>query len=445
MSTGSSKEFKIGGIGAHMVLIICSLLYMVNYMDRQVLSAVLEPMRLDLGLNDAQAGVIQTVFLLSIAFFSFPVAFLVDRWSRKKSIGLMAIIWSVFTFLTGKGLNFLTVIIPRAIVGVGEAGFSAGGTAMITAAYPKESRGKVMGVFNLVIPLGAALGVILGGMIAESSGSWRTPFYVFAIPGIVLGIAAFFMRDYKTVVDVDEEGKKRGFWKAGADLFKIPTLKWVFIGYGIHNIMAFSVLTWFSAYFMRSQGITVDKAGTLLGIISLMAVVGAPLGGFLADTWQKKNNKARMLLPAVADLVSALVLIGALLLKVQGIGFYLALAWGVVFMMGLPALSAVTQDVVPPGLKGMAWGMTVLTMYVFGGGWAPYAVGAISDGIFAFLGGAAEGITEAEALVFKAEGLRYALMIAATSGVIGSIFFFLGAKKYPTDVEKVKDITLEAE
>lgn len=445
MGTGSSKEFKVGGIGAHMVLIICSLLYMVNYMDRQVLSAVLEPMRLDLGLNDAQAGVIQTVFLLSIALFSFPVAFLVDRWSRKKSIGLMAIIWSVFTFLTGKGLNFLTVIIPRAIVGVGEAGFSAGGTAMITAAYPKESRGKVMGVFNLVIPLGAALGVILGGMIAESSGSWRTPFYVFAIPGIVLGIAAFFMRDYKTVVDVDEEGKKRGFWKAGTDLFKIPTLKWIFIGYGIHNIMAFSVLTWFSAYFMRSQGITVDKAGTLLGIISLMAVIGAPLGGFLADTWQKKNNKARMLLPAVADLVSALVLIGALLLKVQGIGFYLALAWGVVFMMGLPALSAVTQDVVPPGLKGMAWGMTVLTMYVFGGGWAPYAVGALSDGIFAFLGGAAEGITEAEALVFKAEGLRYALMIAATSGVIGSIFFFLGAKKYPADLEKVKDITLEAE
>jgi MFS family permease len=253
------------------------------------------------------------------------------------------------------------------------------------------------------------------------------------------------MRDYKTVVDVDEEGKKRGFLKAGADLFKIPTLKWIFIGYGIHNIMAFSVLTWFSAYFMRSQGIAVDKAGTLLGIISLMAVVGAPLGGFLADTWQKKNNKARMLLPAVADVVSALVLIGALLFKVQGIGFYLALVWGVVFMMGLPALSAVTQDVVPPGLKGMAWGMTVLTMYLFGGGWAPYAVGALSDGLFAFLGGAAEGVTEAEALIFKAEGLRYALMIAATSGVIGSIFFFIGAKRYPEDMEKVKDIALEAE
>jgi MFS family permease len=445
MSTGSSKEFKTGGISAHMVLIICSLLYMVNYMDRQVLSAVLEPMRIDLGLTDAQAGVIQTVFLLSIALFSFPVAFLVDRWSRKKSIGLMAIVWSAFTFLTGKGVSFLTVIIPRAIVGVGEAGFSAGGTAMISAAYPKESRGKVMGVFNLVIPLGAALGVILGGMIAESSGSWRTPFYVFAIPGIVLGIAAFFLKDYKTVVDVDETGKKRGFLKAGKDLFRIPTLRWIFIGYGIHNIMAFSVLTWFSAYFMRSQGITVDKAGTLLGIISLMAVIGAPLGGFLADTWQKKNDKARMLLPAVADVVSALVLIAALVFKVQGIGFYLALVWGVVFMMGLPALSAVTQDVVPPGLKGMAWGMTVLTMYIFGGGWAPYAVGAVSDGLFAFLGGTAEGITEAEAIVFKAEGLRYALMIAATSGIIGSIFFFLGAKRYPEDMEKVKDITLEAE
>lgn len=445
MNKEKKKEFKVGGSGAHMILIICSLLYMVNYMDRQVLSAVLEPMREALGFSDAHAGAIQTVFLLSIALFSFPVAFLVDRWSRKKSIGFMAIIWSIFTYLTGKGMSFITVLIPRAIVGVGESGFSAGGTAMISAAYPKESRGKVMGIFNMVIPLGAALGVILGGLIAEKTGSWRSPFYIFAIPGIVLGIAAFFLRDYKTMEDLDETGKKRGFIKSAVTLFKIPTLKWTFIGYGIHNIMAFSVLTWFSAYFMRSRGVTVDKAGMLLGIISLMAIIGAPLGGFLADMWQKKNDKARMLLPAVMDLLSAVVLIAALVFKVEGIGFYLALLWGVLFMMGLPALSAVTQDVVTPALKGMAWGLTVLTMYVFGGGWAPYVVGEISDALFVVLGGTAEGLTDAEVMNFMAEGLKYALMIVATSGIIASIFFFIGARHYPDDMNKVKDITLEAE
>lgn len=445
MNDGNKKEFKTGGSSAHMILLICSLLYMVNYMDRQVLSAVLEPMREALGFTDAQAGAIQTVFLLSIALFSFPVAFLVDRWSRKKSIGIMAIIWSAFTYLTGKGVSFITVVIPRAFVGVGESGFSAGGTAMISAAYPKESRGKVMGVFNMVIPLGAALGVILGGLIAEKTGSWRTPFYIFAIPGIILGIAAFFLRDYKTVEDLDETGKKRGFFKSAQTLFKIPTLKWTFIGYGIHNIMAFSVLTWFAAYFMRSQGLTVDKAGMLLGIISLMAIIGAPLGGFLADMWQKKNDKARMLIPAIMDVLCAIILIIALVFKVQGIGFYFAMLWGVLFMMGIPALSAVTQDVVTPGLKGMAWGMTVFTMYVFGGGWAPYLVGYLSDTLFVFMGGTAEGLTDTEVMHLMSEGLRYALMIIATSGFIGAIFFFIGAKHYPEDTNKVKDIKLEAE
>jgi len=93
MKEGSGgKEYKIGGWSAHYILIICSLLYMVNYMDRQVLSAVLEPMKIDLGLSDTQAGSLQTIFLLSIAFFSLPVAYLVDRWSRRKAVALMAIL-----------------------------------------------------------------------------------------------------------------------------------------------------------------------------------------------------------------------------------------------------------------------------------------------------------------------------------------------------------------
>ncbi len=167
-----SNEYKVGGWRAHYILIICSLLYMVNYMDRQVLSAVLEPMKQDLGLSDTQAGSLMTVFLLSIALFSLPLAYMVDRWSRRKAIALMAIFWSAFTFITGLGKSFLGVLIPRSLVGVGEAGFSSGGTAMLAAVYPPESRGRVMGVFNLVIPLGASLGVILGGYLSKNHGGW---------------------------------------------------------------------------------------------------------------------------------------------------------------------------------------------------------------------------------------------------------------------------------
>ena len=314
------KEYKIGGWSARYILIICSLLYMVNYMDRQVLSAVLEPMKLDLGLTDTQAGSLQTAFLLSIALFSVPVSFLIDRWSRRKAIALMAVFWSIFTYVTGLGRSFLGVLLPRAMVGVGEAGFSAGGTAMITAAYPPESRGRAMGVFNLVIPLGAALGVMLGGAISAKYGSWRAPFYVFAVPGIILGILAYFMRDYKTIEHLDDKGKRKGLLSSAFSLFKIPTLKWMYIGFGIRNIMNFSVLVWLSAYLMRSHNIAVDKAGMLSGMVMMMAILGAILGGVLSDLWQRKNRRARMLLPVIGDILAAVVLIAALSSTSRGRG-----------------------------------------------------------------------------------------------------------------------------
>jgi MFS family permease len=424
----NAKTYKVGGWSAKYILIICSLLYMVNYMDRQVLSAVLEPMKLDLGLTDTQAGSLQTVFLLSIALFSLPVAYLVDRWSRRKAIAIMAIFWSAFTYITGLGKNFLGVLIPRSLVGVGEAGFSAGGTAMISAAYPPESRGRAMGVFNLVIPLGAAIGVILAGSLSAKSGSWRTPFYVFAVPGVILGILAFFMKDYKTVEHVDESGRKKGFLSSALLLFKIPTLKWLYIGYGVRNIMNFSVLVWLTAFLMRTREIPVDKAGMLSGLVMMMAIVGAIVGGVLADLWQKKNRKARMFLPIIGDFMAAIILIIAVLLDFKGPGYVVGLLWGAMVMLGTPALNAVTQDVVVPALKGTSWGMAVFCMYVFGGGWAPIVVGAISDA----LGGGVPG-------------LRNALIIVAFSGFLAAFVLWLGSRQYPADMDKVKDAVLEAE
>ena len=188
--SGDSKEYKTGKGASLYILIICTLLYMVNYMDRQVVAAVVEPMKAALNLNDGDIGVLGTVFLLSIALFSFPVAYLVDRWSRRKTIGIMAIVWSAFTFLTGKASSFWTLLIPRSLVGVGEAGFSSGGTAMVGAAYSTKKRGAMMGIFNMSIPLGVALGSVLGGTLAKTQG-WQAPFLYFAIPGVILGILAW--------------------------------------------------------------------------------------------------------------------------------------------------------------------------------------------------------------------------------------------------------------
>ncbi len=427
MAKAKTKEYPMGGMSAHSILIVLSLLWMINFMDRQVMSAVLEPMRIDLGLSDTQAGALHTIFLLSISFFSLPIAFLIDRWSRRKAVAIMAVIWSVFTFVTGLGRSFAGVFAPRIIVGVGEAGFSAGGTAMITAAYPPESRARAMGIFNIFVPLGAALGYILGGYLSANYGGWRTPFYVFAVPGVILGIASFFLKDYRTV-SAPVSGKRPGFLATFVSLWKIPTLKWLYIGHAMHNIMAVSILVWLPTFLMRTHNITEAKAGMTVGIISLMAIIGSPLGGFLADFWQKTNPRGRMLVPVVGDLTAAALLVPALIMDVSGIGLILMFAFGIFLMLGLPSIHTITQDVVTPGMKGMSWGMIILVIYLLGGGWAPAGIGLISDS----LGGGAYGV-------------KMALFIAPAAGLIAGILFLIGSRHYAADVKKVKHEIIEEE
>jgi MFS family permease len=422
-----SKEYKAGKGASLYILIICTLLYMVNYMDRQVVAAVVEPMKAALSLNDGDIGVLGSIFLLSIALFSFPIAYLVDRWSRRKAIGIMAILWSAFTFLTGKAWNFVTLAIPRSLVGVGEAGFSAGGTAMVGAAYSSKARGAAMGVFNMSIPLGVALGSVLGGTLAKSGG-WQAPFLVFAIPGIILGILAFFMKDYKTVEHTHESGAKVTFWQSIKKLFQIPSLVWVLIGYGLANIMSMSFLFWTPAFIGRAWGVDVAAANAVMVPIVLAAIVGSPVGGILADIWFKKDPRGRLYIPAITIILSALLLVGALYYQFKGIGMGFVIGYGVLNVMALPCLSAISQDVAPAAQKGLVWGLMVFCMYVFGGGWSPYLVGAISDSL-------GQG----------AQALGTALTIAASGGILGGICYLIAARPYPADMEKVKHEQLMAE
>jgi len=425
---GKEKAFSSGGLKSHFILVLCTLLYMLNYMDRQVLSSVQEVMKTDLHLTDSQIGLIQTLFLMSIAAFSLPVAFLADRWSRRKSLGIMAALWSSFTYITGLGRSFLGVLFPRIVVGVGEAGFSSVGTAMITAAYPERVRSRVLSVFNLAIPLGSCIGVVLGGYISVHYGGWRTRFYFFAVPCFFLGAAALLLKDYKTTVEVDESGRRKKIISSPFTLFRIPTLRWFYIGYGIMHVMVISFLVWAPAFVMRSHNVHEDRAGVIVGIIGLMAIIGAILGGVLADLWQKRNNRARMLLPAIVITLSSAFLIAAFALELRGIGYVMGILYGILAVMSVPALGAVTQDVVTPGMKSSSWGMAVLTQYLFGGGWGPVIVGTISD----WLGGGVYG-------------LKIALIIASCGGLFAGVFFWIASKHYPRDMEKACCTNLEME
>jgi len=389
-------------------------------MDRSVLSVVLEPMKKDLGLSDTQAGLLQTAFFISLALLSTPVAYLVDRWSRKKAIGIMALLWSGFTFLTGIGRSFLHVATARVAVSVGEAGFSSGSIALITASYPKELRGRIIGIFNLGLPIGSALGVIIGGYLSANFGGWRTPFYIFAIPGVLFGLTAFFLKDYKTETNSGSTIKHNGFLKSARSLFAIPSLRWTYFGYAMLNASFTTLFAWFPALIIRISGVAEDKAGSLMALVLIGTAIGTISGGFLVDGWQRRNNQARMQLPAIATLIAALTMIAALYLftlKMMVLTFVLMIFLGAICCLGIPALQSVTQDVVSPNLKGMSFGLLMFMMY-FGGGWSPVVVGMISD----YLGGDSQGLL-----------IGFASICISTLA-LSSICFYRGSRYYPQDV-----------
>ncbi|MFO7568202.1 MAG: MFS transporter [Smithellaceae bacterium] len=421
ISEGNPGEYKTGGWRAHYILIVCTLLYIVNYMDRQVFSVILEPMKLDLGLTDAQCGLASTVLIFGMAFFSFPISYLVDRWSRRKAIGLMAILWSAATFTTGLARSFAGVLFPRFFVGLGEAGFVPGGTALIAASYPKEKRGRALGIFNVAIPLGAAIGVIFGGLISVKYG-WRAPFLFFAIPGVMLGIAAFFMKDYKTVDAVGSQASMKHFFLALSSVLKLPTMRWYYLGLGLAVFMTSSFLVWLPALMMRTLNITEGTAGMITGGIGLTAILGAPLGGFLSDFWQKKNPRGRMYIPVVAYLTGGVLLILVVLTRFSYTGIALAALFGVASAMAMPAIAAISQDVVPVAHKGLSMGLAIFAQYMLGGAWGPYIVGMVSDG----LGGGAEG-------------LGRAFMLCGLFGIAASVLFWIASRTYPEDLQKVKN------
>jgi len=427
-----AEGFQVGGKKSAFVLMVCSSLYMVNYMDRQVLSVVLEPMKLDLGLTDAQAGLIQTGFLLSMGLFSIPISHLVDRWSRSKAISVMAVFWSAMTFLTGLGRNFLGVFIPRIFTGTGEAAFSSGAIALISASYPEQVRSKKLAVYNLFLLFGIAAGMILGGFLSARWG-WRTPFYVFAVPGVMLGMLAWFMQDYKNPAPL-EGGSGPGIVQNMGRLLRIRTLAWLYLGFGMHNLMSFSVLVWSAALIMRKFGVGEDIAGIVIASTGALAVPGVLVGGTLADRYQSRHPAGRMRFAALADIASGagilLCLVTAFIIHddnsreitvwmVLGIFFFGLYSIGAI--AGQPAIGAVTQDVVPSELKGLSYGLSMFFMYLLGGGWSPYLTGFLSD-----LFGAG------------ARGLTWAMMITGSAGFLGFACWWRGSRYYARDLERAK-------
>ena len=412
------------------VFILLFLLYMFDYMDRLVISSLFPFLKADWNLTDKQCGLLISTVYWSIVLLTIPVSVLVDRWSRKKTIGLMALIWSISTGVCALTKSFSQLFVTRTFIGVGESGYAPGGTAMIAALYPQEKRSWMMGLWNASIPLGSAIGVALGGIIATHWG-WRHAFGLVALPGLIVAILFFFIRDYKTIglvktKPVEERRKERRLIKMSiVDMIKEflqkPSLLFTYFGMAAVVFTTTSILAWLPTYFHRVQHMAEGPAGMKASSVMLLALIGAPLGGYIVDRWRKKRINARLVFPAITSLLSAIALFLSFTVFSGKEQYILLLLMGVLITAFVSATSAVTQDVVHAGLRAVSYAIAVFVQNLLGASIGPVVIGAISD----------------------ASDIHTAMQVLPIALVIASILFFAGSFFYEKDLSKVEKVILE--
>jgi len=412
------------------IFILLFLLYMFDYIDRMVVTSLFPFLKADWHLTDTQCGMLVSAVYWSIVLFTFPVSILVDRWSRRKTIGLMAVVWSIATGLGAFSKSFRQLFVARTVIGIGEAGYAPGGSAMMSALYPQEKRSLMMGLWNASIPLGSAIGVALGGIIAAHWG-WRHALGIVAIPGLIIAILFFFIKDYKTIGlerTVENTGKNTEGKKVKMSIQDIlkeflskPSLIYTYFGMAAVVFTTTSILTWLPTYFHRVQGVAEKDAGLKASAVMLFAIIGAPLGGYITDRWRKKQINARLLLPTVTSLISAILMFLAFSIFGGKIQYLILLSMGISSTAFIAAATAVTQDVVHPGLRAVSYAVAVVIQNLLGASLGPIAMGAISD----------------------ATNIQTAFTYLSIALVIAAILFFIGSFYYEKDLRKVEKVVLE--
>lgn len=423
------NDFQVSKPGAltsspYYIFILLFLLYMFDYMDRLVIVSLFPFLKQEWGITDTQCGLLVSAVYWAILIFTLPVSIIIDRWSRVKSIGLVTIFWSLATIACAFTKNFGQLFGARTAIGIGEAGYAPGGTAMISSLFPKEKRAKILGIWNASIPLGSALGIALGGIIADRFG-WRHAFGIVALPGLVVALLFFYVKDYRTIELTktsgrgdEKTGSRMRFGEIARHLLVNKTLIFNNLAFAANTFVTTALLTWLPSYFQRVEEISMSRASTKGGIVMLLAIIGAPLGGYLADRWLKSRKNARLLFPSLSSLATAVLLFTAFSFYRGGIQYAVLLAAGIAAVAFVPAAVAVTQDVVHPGLRAVSLSLCIIIQHILGSTLGPPVIGALSD----------------------AFGLEKAMVFLPLFAVLAGILFFIGSFFYNADAEFVERI-----
>ena len=367
---------------AWFVFAVLVLLMIMDYVDRQIVVSMFPHLRAEWALSDRQLGGLVSIVSVVVAIATVPLSLLADRWSRVKSISLMAVLWSIATIACAFARDYGQLLVARGVVGLGEAAYGAAGAALLASIFPARQRGTVLGAFLGAGLVGSVLGVVLGGVIAEHSG-WRAGFGVVGVPGLVLAILVWlFVRERGALsAPAARQGDDAVPLKdVVAELLRPRTVVYTCLGAGLQLLVVSTIWAWAPSYFNRFHGLAPDAAGIRAGLIVLLGAVGAVGWSLLADRLARRDARARLYVPAGVACATAVCMCSAFGLAAPGpVQLALIMAGGVVMTGTIGAVAAVVVDVVNPTLRATAAAVLSLTQNLIGLAAGPLLAGALSD------------------------------------------------------------------
>lgn len=397
--------------------------YTFNFIDRQILSILLEPIKQDLGLSDTALGMLTGfAFALFYATLGIPIARLADRGNRRNIIAWSLTIWSAMTALSGIAQNFWHLLIARIGVGVGEAGCSPPAHSMIADYFPAENRATALGIYSLGIPVGILFGFIAGGWLNEFFG-WRVAFFVVGVPGILLALLVrWSLRepDRGMAEGRQANADQPGIMETFTYLYQKPSFRHMAIGGGLTAFVGYGIVTWVPSFLIRSYGMDTGEVGTYLGLIlGIPGGIGIALGGYLADRYGAKDTRWYLWVVTVALLIAVPITVGV---------YLSSSATASLLFLILPVLlgnfyQATTfsqaQGLVPLRMRAVAAAVLLFILNIIGLGAGPQMVGVVSDLL---------------APTYGDESLRYALLVLSFVNIWAAYHYYLAGKTLKQDL-----------
>jgi predicted MFS family arabinose efflux permease len=414
---------------AYYALVILTIVYSFNFIDRQLLAILQEAIKADLLLSDSQLGL-----LTGFAFAAFyvtagiPIARWADRGNRRDIVALSLFVWSFMTAISGLVNNYIQLLLARIGVGIGEAGGSPPSHSIISDIFPPNKRASAIGFYSMGVSVGILFGFLAGGWLNEFFG-WRVAFLVVGAPGILLAVVVR-MSIPEPIRGLTE---KRQVSNQAVPLGQVVSVLWsrrsfrhLAMGAGLNAFAGYSISNWTASFMIRSHGMTTGELGTWLSMtIGLGGAVGVFCGGLLADRLAPRDQRWYAWLPALAGFICLPFMTAVYLVANPYTALLMGVVPGILFNVYLGNTIATTHSLVGLRMRALSSAILFLVINTIGLGLGPWSIGLLSDYLEPQLG---------------AESLRYAMLYLLPAVMFWSAcHFYLASRTLRQDLAAAPD------